>query len=152
MRYIVNKYVDKVLRLVYCKYKISYENSILLQNLLFRVVEVHRTGEATATPDKEGAYLSEFSNRTIRGFDYRLSDPLIIKRFFLCTDRCRGSIPLRRHMGRAASRVFHCAGCVREEAFCRTKGSVQGKICSRHNYYFYRRKELWRNFYLLRNQ
>ena len=28
-------------------------------NLLFRVVEVHRTYEATATPDKEGAYLSE---------------------------------------------------------------------------------------------
>ena len=27
--------------------------------LLFRVVEVHRTCEATATPDKEGACLSE---------------------------------------------------------------------------------------------
>ena len=27
--------------------------------LLFRVVEVHRTGEATATPVKEGACLSE---------------------------------------------------------------------------------------------
>lgn len=35
------------------------ENSILYLNLLFRVVEVDRTEETTATPATEGACLSE---------------------------------------------------------------------------------------------
>ena len=49
--------------------------------LLFRVVEIHRICEATATPHKEGANLSEkhcrMADRTIRGFDEWLSGPLI---------------------------------------------------------------------------
>jgi len=47
--------------------------------LLFRVVEAHRTDEATATPDfMEGASLSDYfyNVRTIRGFDYQLVGPL----------------------------------------------------------------------------
>ena len=49
-------------------------------HLLFRVVEIQRIYEATATPCEEGANLSEMlslTDRTIRGFDYRLSGPLI---------------------------------------------------------------------------
>ena len=39
--------LDTDMKIQYCK------------NLLFRVVEIHRIDEATATPDKEGANLSE---------------------------------------------------------------------------------------------
>ncbi len=51
--------------------------------LLFRVVEIHRICEATATPLEEGANLSEFTaraekRRTIRGFEQsKISSPLI---------------------------------------------------------------------------
>ena len=40
---------------------ISIEN-LIISFLLFRVVEVQRTYEATATPETEGANLSEYSN------------------------------------------------------------------------------------------
>jgi hypothetical protein len=47
--------------------KANLKNSIWIV-LLFRVVEIHRICETTATPSEEGANLSEI--RTIRGFDY----------------------------------------------------------------------------------
>lgn len=36
-----------------------------IQSLLFRVVEIHRIGEATATPGEEGANLSERTSADI---------------------------------------------------------------------------------------
>jgi hypothetical protein len=37
----------------------GYQYQTISYSLLFRVVEIHRIGEATATPVKEGANLSE---------------------------------------------------------------------------------------------
>ncbi len=54
--------------------------------LLFRVVEIQRICETTATPFQEGANLSEQTNRTIRGFDYRSIESAYSKRtYFLLT-------------------------------------------------------------------
>lgn len=49
-----------------------YAYKCITDFLLFRVVEIQRICEATATPETEGANLSE-STRTIRGFDEKLS-------------------------------------------------------------------------------
>ena len=40
------------------------------KNLLFRVVEIHRICEATATPFREGANLSEISNNKRMRYEY----------------------------------------------------------------------------------
>ena len=39
---------------------LCYRQIIKIEELLFRVVEIHRICETTATPEMEGAYLSEF--------------------------------------------------------------------------------------------
>ncbi|MCM1264410.1 MAG: hypothetical protein NC313_16995, partial [Butyrivibrio sp.] len=45
------------------------------------------------------------AERTIRGFDYLISGPLILSKWiFLCTRRRRGIMPLKWHVGGAASR------------------------------------------------
>lgn len=89
----MDKAIDKPYKLVYdiADMTIQYCESRIREILLFRVVEVQRTCEATATPlsGTEGANLSEllFTHvctgnradvmeivRTIRGFDYRLTN------------------------------------------------------------------------------
>ena len=64
-----------------------YAYKCITDFLLFRVVEIQRICEATATPETEGANLSE-STRTIRGFDEKLSP--LSGGFFLChrTESC----------------------------------------------------------------
>ncbi len=52
-------------------------------DLLFRVAEVHRTSETTATPEREGANLSEYCVRTIRGSALKVR--LFGKRIFCAT-------------------------------------------------------------------
>ena len=39
---------------------LCYRQIIKIEELLFRVVEIHRICETTATPETEGAYLSDF--------------------------------------------------------------------------------------------
>lgn len=58
-----------------------YKNCIFF--LLFRVVEIHRICEATATPATEGANLSEYylNNKRIRT---RNSSPLFVSGLLFC--------------------------------------------------------------------
>ena len=48
-----------------------YVEKIIFDFLLFRVMEIQRICEVTATPLMEGANLSECT-RTIRGFNYQI--------------------------------------------------------------------------------
>ena len=45
-----------------CAIVYDVDKFIFLYFLLFRVMEIHRICEVTATPETEGAYLSEQSN------------------------------------------------------------------------------------------
>ena len=60
------------------------KNKLIIDFLLFRAVEIQRICEAAATPEMEGANLSEII-RTIRGFnDETLLSPRNVGSFFYC--------------------------------------------------------------------
>ena len=75
--------------IVYQSSKNKIKNSVAF--LLFRVVEIHRICETTATPDRivcTGRCQPERNFRTIRGFEHYYSGPLKMRIFFY--EKCSG--------------------------------------------------------------
>ena len=80
--------------------------------LLFRAVEVQRTFEAAATPVKEGANLSEYSNNKRIGL-YDINSPLLVDCFYilyqqlLCNPGYNKNSSKEKEMIRIAFLVIH---------------------------------------------